>query len=205
MQKIVNKIHKTGLRWLAAGLLGMAALSAHALVTVNVGAASAQPGTDVDLISTIDATPDSLFDSIFLAAYYDANALTLNSISLTIDGQPFSAAALLPYGQVNIDPTQGAYAFSFRAQIDFNTPLPPVALSGHAVLTMNFHVDSAVPVNTDQTVLTQFNSTGANADLNQVSVTTISAVPEPDSWMLTLAGLPLLVGLARRRARVQRG
>lgn len=204
MRQILAKIRSSSLRWVAACLLGASAMSAQALVTVTPGAASGQPDTDVVLTTTVDIGPGALFDSIFFAAYYDTAALTLNSLSMTLDGQPFVLSSLAPFGQVSTDPTAGAYAFSFRAQIDFNNPLPPVPLEGQLLISMNYHLDAAMVPGTDTQLAIQFTSVGTNADANQFSYTTISAVPEPESWVLALVGLPLVVSLARRRARLQR-
>jgi adhesin HecA-like repeat protein len=185
------------LRFAAALLSGFAAMAAYAAPTVTVQAspAPAVAGSTVGLDVSINDISDLFVFQFTLS--FDPSVLQATSVS---EGAFLSTGGTTFFIEGTIDNTAGTISFTADSLIG---AIPGV--SGSGLLThFNFNA-----VQAGSSALTFSDVLFLNSASNDIAVLTpagslnvVSAVPEPASVMLALAGLPLLALAARRRRGV---
>lgn len=225
MMMIVKSFCRQWCSVAAAGLLGLAASSAQAVVALPVSASveptvlvAPGPGTQAITTLTYDFGADYAFNSIFLKVDYDPAFLTFNraASSVSVVGMPPAvslpdAVMLLDAGfgpGVDVDnDNSGAGQYTLSGlTIEPSYPLPA---GTKLVLSGVFDVKSALTAGTSTNVFISTTLAGSALDPFQEDTfsdmqITVSAVPEPETWMMLLGGLGLLAARARRAAAARR-
>jgi hypothetical protein len=182
-------------------LMSLAAGSAQAL-SVNGVDATAVPGGNVDVVFNFDFGAATALTSIGYSFNWDASVLTLSGGSASYNGAAFDPLAVLgatgTYSSGD-NAANGLLAgtwFALDAQLH---PLPPLVLTGSAAVTLSFQVAGSLATPTAVT----FSLDGADQNIDPVgpflAQATVSAVPEPQSLALLLAGMGVVLGSAARR------
>lgn len=222
--KILRKLGRIAV----GAALGMASALSHALVelpppAVTVTAnpvARVTPGIGAQAFSTLtfEFLENYSFGSISLYVDYDKDFLTFNRDASTVSVQgagpaiPLAiAVGFLTTGVPGFDvesdnPAAGQYSLSGYA-IAANDPLPA---GTKLVLTGVFDLKNSFTASTTAWVRISGQVSGPSADgLREDSFgilqTTVTAVPEPETWMMLLGGLGLIAGSMRRRAVARAG
>ena len=115
-------------------------------------------------------------------------------------------SAQLGFGALGSDPRDGGWTWINAGyggqqgnEDEYVASFGPMAAGSYGY-TFRFSFDGG-----QSYTLADLNGAGSNAslalDLDQLGTLTVTAVPEPGSWALMAAGLGVLGGLARRRAR----
>jgi len=185
----------------AAASMALFAASAQAGITISSPSATVAVGGDTTLAFDLGFDAGTLLSSFGLQINYDATAVHLTDLVASYNGSGNVATWLAASGdfQTTADAAQGFFSASFFALDSSLQPLPPLPLAGSGQLSLSFHLD-ALPANGPSTQVTlAFGWSDENLDAFTSNGTgTITAVPEPESWALALAGLPLVMGWARR-------
>lgn len=188
--------------WALAGGLCLAFSSAAfaaapPMIPVTVTPASGNPGGVVQPVFSFDVTGFE-FESFDLVLSYSAPllALDLGNSSVTVNGVTGSWANILPFAPS----TSGSGSYELHAF----TLSPPTVLTGPIVLRPAFTIGNAAPLGATQVQVT--GSIGSEPGIGEryfdsTVAVTVTAVPEPEIWLMWLGGIGLL---AWRRARLQR-
>lgn len=192
-------------RLAAAALSGAMAMSAQANIGVTPHDAFANVGSDAAVKFAFDLGTLTEIGAFDLTVGFDPAVLSFIGVAADYHGTAIDPVATLSgLGTFSSDTssTPGLLtATYFNVDANFNM-LPPLSLSGVGSITFKFHVDAA-PVPGPGT-LVSFDLNLADAGANPLpsvntSAQVITTVPEPESWVLALAGLPLVLALAGRR------
>ncbi len=182
-------------------LVGLSGTVMAALPTLNLTIfnASGPPGSivsptvafDIDGFSFDSFTLDLSFDPTVLSFLPDASTLTYQNQTIAFTALP---GFNIPSGFTDVGGDgqwHQRYAFS---------TLNPVTVSGSLVLAGAFKIAAAAPAGPYPITVTGSASTGPGFEEPSFSgIATISAVPEPETWLLLLGGLGL-IGLRRSRS-----
>ncbi len=202
MLQITQNFRATGIRLAAAVLLGSAALAAQArdidMTTSNVSAA---PGNDVVVNVGLSTGTDTPITSFSFGLDYDPTRLSLVNGLASVGGIPVTLADLGALGIVTPSSDAGKEGVTFFGDPAIGTP-PGVFTPGGAVtMALTFHLNSnAFATSVPLTVGLTFSSTDELLVQRTDAMKTVqvTAVPEPETWLMTLIGLPLVAGWARR-------
>lgn len=165
-------------------------LALAAALAATASAASAQEAPTIPL--TLDATGPNTFATTFQRSvtgfFIDTFSFTPSSIAGTVSvsfapvrGPVNFFAALLNNDGFSFYPESGATTFSFQSLVDKTQPLS-LTLSGYGG---------------DVSTLTD----AAASYSGSISVQTVAAVPEPETYALLLAGLAVIGAMKRRTLR----
>ncbi|OYY94837.1 MAG: hypothetical protein B7Y41_04575 [Hydrogenophilales bacterium 28-61-23] len=172
--------------------------ASQAAVTITPGNASAVPGGQAmpTLTFSFDAPYD--FTSLTLLVDYDADLMTFNKAqsSISINGvqQDFSALLSNPdfFSLVNDD--VGSYSLSaLFGDGHYAIPAGSMVMNSVFDLTPGFHAGMSTAVH----IYGSMTSTAADVDPFPEDVfdvaASVTAVPEPATWLMMLGGLGLVV------------
>jgi hypothetical protein len=190
---------------LAACLAGLAATPAQALSVVGTGAGG-NPGGSATVRFDFDFGSATSFSSLAFYLNWDAAKLLPTGGSATYQGAAVDAeAALAAAGWFSDALSPGQYSVTWYA-LDPATfaPLPPLVLSGKGSLDISFAL--APTMQSGQTALVTLLLEGSDDDLRPSidARALITAVPEPATWALWLAGLSGLVAASAAATRRRR-
>lgn len=196
------KIHHRLLA-LLAGLSLMAAVSAPAHANgsfaATFGNAQGLPGSVVH--PTITLPIDGFnFDSLQFDLSYDLSALSFLPAQTTVlyNGVSRNLTALPNYGAVTLAVSGNQLTQRF-ASLDFQGE----AISGPMVLTTAFQILAAAPGAAHSVLVEGTVSSGPTLDLEEpafAGAMLVSAVPEPEIWLLWISGLALVAARGKRTA-----
>jgi hypothetical protein len=187
--------------WALAGGLCLAFSSAAfaaapPMIPVTVTPASGNPGSMVQPVFSFDVTGFE-FESFDLVLSYSAPLLSLDlgNSSVTVNGVTGSWANILPFATT----TSGSGTYEVHA-----FAVSPTVLTGPIVLRPAFTIGNAAPLGPTQVQIA--GSIGSEPAIGEryfdnTGTVTVTAVPEPEIWLMWLGGIGLL---AWRRARLQR-
>jgi hypothetical protein len=174
------------------------------------------PGAKASVTLTFEFLADYAFNSISLFVNYEKQFLTFNRGDSTVgvlgagSTVPLAnAAALLTSGLPGSDvendnPSVGEYSLSgYTIATSY-----PLLAGTKLVLTGVFDLSSSFAATTTTNVDMAVYVAGPSADLGQEDAfpglrTTVSAVPEPETWMLLLGGLGLIASRVRRASKAR--
>jgi PEP-CTERM motif len=193
----------------------MAGLQADVSVVGTNGAAA--PGATAFTSLTISFAQIYNFIGVDLEGFYDTSKLTFNSgqSSVNLMGTSLTLAEFMT-GLAGLQVSTGgdfqvigagvtgAGDMFLRAGFGAGSyALTP----GDIVVTMAFDIKPSVAVNSVANItFTQFALTDVTPEMTPLAtddnriILTVTAVPEPESWLMMLAGVGLLGAVARRRA-----
>lgn len=165
-------------------------------IPVTVTPASGNPGTMVQPVFSFDVTGFE-FASFDLILSYTSPLLSLDlgNSSVTVNGVSSSWSSILPFTTT----ATGAGSYEVHA-----FALAPATLTGPILLRPAFNIAPGAPLGATQIQIE--GSIGEQPLIGERSfasagTVTVTAVPEPEIWLMFLSGLGLL---AWRRARLAR-
>ncbi len=192
------------LRIAAAACALLAATAIHAQTITGVDGSGAPGGIatvgfDFDFGSGVSI---AAFDSMLS---WSPAQLTLVGSSVSYHGSVVDVATVLSAsGQFSPfdDSANGLITATWFALDGSFNPLLPLDLDGQGHVSLTFALAAALPAGTQSEVVLQFTPdlTGAGSDPIQATAV-VTAVPEPQTWALLLAGGAGLGALMRRRER----
>ncbi|MBI1397473.1 MAG: PEP-CTERM sorting domain-containing protein [Betaproteobacteria bacterium] len=181
-----------------------------AVVTPSISGAdvTATPGSSFEVNVDVDFGANTSVSSFTYDLTWDSPQLVLTGVShLTYQGVSvdpniaaagFAAAGTFSQTQ---DPL-GAHTTWFNIDSSFQ-PTPALNFSGPMTITYTFQLGAGVAPGATFHVMPTVTDY-SDADLNTFgpigTTITVAAVPEPATWALSLAGLVLVAGIARRGA-----
>ena len=186
--------------WVA---LALGTSGAQAAVAASTADALSVPGGIVDLKFDVDFGPtDVVFTSIGFGADFDTSKLSFEGGAAEYKGDDANAIiALLQLTGTLVSDDDGTDGHV--GALWFADPSSPLILNGNGTLTLSFKLDPSFPIGTMSAV--DFSLDGTDADLDPIDTVfaraNVSAIPEPTSWVLMLAGSAGLAGWVRRRTR----
>jgi hypothetical protein len=196
MLQITQNFRATGIRLAAAVLLGSAALAAQARdIDMTAPNVSAAPGNDVVVNISFSTGVDTPITSFLFGLDYDSTRLSLVDGTASVGGVAVTLADLVAFGGLV---TPGTVAGKEGVSVAF---FPNAYVFGDtSAMALTFHLAPGLLPGSQIPVDLLFSST--DESLNQrtdvMKTAVITAVPEPETWLMTLIGLPLAAGWARR-------
>lgn len=197
-------LHALRIAAAASALLAATAIHAQTITGVDGSGAPggiATVGFDFDFGSGVSI---AAFDSMLS---WSPAQLTLVGSSVSYHGSVVDVATVLSAsGQFSPfdDSANGMITATWFALDGSFNPLPPLALDGQGHVSLTFALAAALPAGTQSDVVLDFTPsydlTGAGPDPIQATAV-VTAVPEPQTWALLLAGGAGLGALMRRRER----
>lgn len=159
---------------------------------------SGVPGGTAAVAFDFDFGGGVALDNFEFGLTWDPTRLTLQGGDATNNGVPVDLQSVLASnGELNVDDqsASGSIAATWRAQQTLN-------VDGALHLHLTYRLDPAFPVGTRSDVVLVFAPNQEEFERTSAlsAVATVTAVPEPGSWWLMLAGAAAVAGWARRRA-----
>lgn len=207
---------------LAASALSFGGASAHAAMAPDVfvqGATDgvAAPGGTALTSFTIEFAGNYEFIGLGMTMSYDPALLTFNLGQSTVSlfGTTHTLPAFLnQLAMLQATPGSGFEVYAGEPSpgnlfldAGFTSPTGSTTLSGQIVVTTAFDLSPAFAVGSQTTVtIGHLEFADVNLGFSTLASTelpvemTVSAVPEPESWLMLLAGMGLLGAVAKRRA-----
>jgi len=206
---------------LTAGALTVGGGAAHATMGPDVWVSGstdgvAAPGGTAFTSFTIAFAGNYEFIGLGMTMTYDPALLSLNlgQSSVSVLGQPYSMPAFLAQlAMMQAAPATGFEVYAGETspgdlffEAGYTSPAGSTTLSGEIVVTTAFDLAPSFAVGNQSTVKIRYlEFADVNLVFSRLASTelpvemTVSAVPEPESWLMLLAGMGLLGAVARRR------
>lgn len=188
------------------------ALAAASLLSAAAGASAAIGGSTTDVTVTpggltsvefkLDFGVLTQLTSFNFGVFFDPTLLELQA-DVTVTPATLGSDALALAGTFSDARPSGAYAATWYAFDENFQPKPPLSLSGPATIRLSFSAiglafGDTTPVTLKLDWTDEAGDEGARVDL----VSTVTAIPEPQSLALMLAGAGIVA--AARRKQLQR-
>ena len=183
---------------------------------VSAGSVSVVPGPGAKAMPTVTFafSSDYEFTTLLLNVDYSATLMTFNAAQSTLsvggNEMPFlevlATLSLNSGGDFTYTPNDAPGSYSLSAAFGsghYTIPVGSMVLKGVFDLDPSFVAGTA----TDVFVSGTMTSTAADADPFPIDnfsvVATVTAVPEPETWLMLLGGLGLVAAAGRRRKLLQ--
>lgn len=204
----MSTIHLTTkalVRHAVAALAALALASTASAMGVAPNDGSAAPGGTASVSFDFDFGAGVDISALEFGLDWNPAQLTLTGGGVTIGGAPVDMAAQLNAAgtlEFNPDSAHGKYSATWYAMDSGLNELPAVQLPGAVKLTLDFALGNAIAVGTRSPVKVALGLTDANFNPIETpfaATAYVTAVPEPASWALMLAGGLGVAGWVRRR------